>query len=340
MIGIILIAVKLADHFRSLKEPPTGDYPSNPTTRKAQADQPLRPFDLRPTAGSPTKTATNATSATAAGKLRSPAPVATQPQVPRAGAEIPPSAPAAQSARLATGEVPIVPGVPGLRVGGLAGRVLLRGAPPPEKEIQMDPACGTLHPALKPATRFFVVSTNGGLADVFVVLTRTAAWEPLAPPRALVEIRQRGCEYFPYVTAAQVGQTVRVFNDDPLLHNVHPTPTVDGNHESNRAQLPRALPLDFTFTSPEPFLRFKCDVHPWMFAYVNVVEHPFFAVTDAEGKFALPEPPPGDYAVRLMHRKAGTKLVPMKVESGRVPELTVTFDLNNREANDPPLPIQ
>ena len=204
----------------------------------------------------------------------------------------------------------------------------------------MDPACGALHPAKKPTTRFFVVGTNSGLADVFVVLTRTAAWESWTPPETLVEIRQRGCEYLPYVTVAQVGQIICVFNDDPLMHNVHPMPTADGNKESNRSQLPKGLPLDFSFAAPEMLLRFKCDVHPWMFVYVNVVEHPFFGVTDAEGSFALPEPPPGDYAVRFMHRKAGARLVPLKVVSGLARELTVTFDLNNRDVGDPPQPVQ
>lgn len=198
----------------------------------------------------------------------------------------------------------------------------------------MDPTCGALHPGRKPQTRFHVVGINGALADVFVVLERVAdpgQWRPSGTP---AEIRQRGCEYLPYFTAAQVGQVVRVFNDDSLMHNVHPTPTVDGNKEQNKAQLPKGAPLDFAFDKPELFLRFKCDVHPWMFAYVSIVEHPFFAVTDSAGRFAIPEPPPGSYNVQLLHRKAGGRLVPVTVRAGKRLVINVTLDITDRNKSE------
>ncbi len=207
------------------------------------------------------------------------------------------------------------------------GWVFLRGAPPPEKEIPVDPSCGKAragHPKL--TSRFFVVGTNGGLADVFVGLKELPVG-PWKPPATAVEIRQRGCQYLPYVTAAQAGQTIRVFNDDPVMHNVHPTPTFEGSSERSRAHLPGATQSDFSFPKPEPFLRFKCDVHPWMFAYVTVVEHPFFAVSAVDGQFAVPEPPPGSYTLQFIHRKAGEKLVPVTVRPGKRLLVTVTFDL-------------
>ena len=190
----------------------------------------------------------------------------------------------------------------------------------------MDPSCGKVHTG-KATTRFFVVGTNGALADVFVGLVGLPAtrWVPPASP---LEIWQRGCEYLPYVSAVQVGQVIRVFNDDPLMHNVHPTPSIAGNREQNRVQLNAAAPpLDHSFPSPELFLRFKCDVHPWMFAYVSVVEHPFFAVSAADGEFALPEPPPGNYVLQFIHRKAGEKPVPVTVRPGKRLVVVVTLDL-------------
>jgi hypothetical protein len=64
--------------------------------------------------------------------------------------------------------------------------------------------------------------------------------------------------------------------------------------------------LTFSFTKPENFLRFKCDVHPWMFAYACVVDHPFYAVTGADGTFKIANVPPGKYTVEVLHRKAGS----------------------------------
>lgn len=69
--------------------------------------------------------------------------------------------------------------------------------------------------------------------------------------------------------------------------------------------MPRSRAVEFTFDKPELFMRFKCDVHPWEFAYVNVLEHPFFAVTDANGNFAINGLPPGRYTIEAHHRKAG-----------------------------------
>ena len=209
--------------------------------------------------------------------------------------------------------------------GDVTGKITLKGTPAPEKEIPMDPACGALHAGKKPTTRFYVADASGGLADCVVYLEGAKG----APGTAPVVIDQKGCEYLPYINTASVNQTIRVLNSDPVMHNIHPTPTVDGNKESNKAQLPKGAPLDHSFAKAEKFLRFKCDVHPWMFAYVNVVEHRFFAVSGADGRFVLPEPPPGDYTVRLYHRKAGDKLIPVKVQLGQRLVLNITLDITD-----------
>src|ERR1700758_1873458 len=105
-----------------------------------------------------------------------------------------------------------------------------------------------------------------------------------APPLVL---DQKGCMYVPYIAAVQTGQKIVVRNSDPGLHNVHPTPEANGNEEKNLAQPPGTPDLEFMFPAAENFVRFKCDVHPWMYAYVTVVDHPYFAVTDKDGKFRI-----------------------------------------------------
>ena len=95
-----------------------------------------------------------------------------------------------------------------------------------------------------------------------------------------------------------------VKNSDPVLHNVHPTPRVKGNSEYNKAQLPKGKDLDFTYNKAEKFLRFKCDVHPWMFAYVSLVDHPYFDVSGTDGSYTIKNVPPGEYVIEAIHRKA------------------------------------
>ncbi|MBI5773896.1 MAG: carboxypeptidase regulatory-like domain-containing protein [Verrucomicrobia bacterium] len=196
----------------------------------------------------------------------------------------------------------------------IQGVVKLKGQPPPEKPLPLDPNCARLHIANPPTTQFYVVNGDR-LADVVVFISAGLEGRTFQIPREPVSINQSGCIYEPYITAAFVGQRILVRNSDPLLHTVHPTPTVKGNRESNRVQPPKRPDLEFVFPQPEMFLRFKCDVHPWMFCYVSTFEHPFFAVTDEHGAFAIPEPPPGKYVVEAVHRKAGSQKKEIEVRA-------------------------
>jgi plastocyanin len=201
------------------------------------------------------------------------------------------------------------------RAGNITGTVTLAGTPPPEKEItplKEDLTCGKLVQGM-PTTHFYVVGPNKGLADVVVMLKgitgkSTGASAPAA------ELDQMGCQYVPSILAIQTGQKLIVKNSDPVLHNVHTLPTVAGNEEKNVSQMAGSPELTFTFAKPENFLKFKCDVHPWMFAWVTVVDNPWFAVTDKEGKFTIKNVPPGKYTVVALHRKAAPNGVEKEVE--------------------------
>lgn len=201
--------------------------------------------------------------------------------------------------------------------GSITGKVTLKGAPPEEKpipQITADAQCGKLHTA-PVKTRFYVVGANGGLADTVVMLKGITGKSTGAAAAPLI-VDQKGCEYIPYVAAAQTGQKIVVKNSDPMMHNVHPTPvnTAGGNKEDNKAQFAGGADLTFTFPATENFLRFKCDVHPWMFSYITVVDHPYFAVTDKDGNFTIKDVPPGKYTVVALHRKAALTGVEKEIE--------------------------
>ncbi len=186
----------------------------------------------------------------------------------------------------------------------ITGKITLKGTPPPEKELPLDPGCGALHPGEKPKTRFYAVGAGGGLADTVIYL-KDADGKSVPVPAEGHLIDQKGCEYVPYVSAARAGQKILVRNSDPLMHNVHPQPVVAGNPEKNVAQMPKGKDLEFTYMNPEPYLKFKCDVHPWMFSYVTLLPHPYFAVSAKDGTFTIKNVPKGEYTVEAHHRKAG-----------------------------------
>jgi plastocyanin len=206
--------------------------------------------------------------------------------------------------------------LPSARAGDLSGTVTLKGTPPPEADIaplKDDPNCGKLHPTM-PKTRFYVVGPGGGLADVVVVVKGVPGATSGGAAAAPIVLDQKGCEYTPYVMAVQTGQKIMARNSDPVAHNVHSVPMVAGNMEKNNSQVPGQGDLPFTFTKPENFLKFQCDIHNWMFAYVSVFDHPYFAVTDKDGKFTIKNVPDGKFTVQAFHRKAAPASSPASKE--------------------------
>ena len=201
----------------------------------------------------------------------------------------------------------------------ITGVITLTGTPPSEKEItplMENPDCAKMH-ATTPTTHFYVVGPNHELADVVVSLKGVTGKSTGAsqPP---VVLDQKGCLYTPQILAIQTGQKLIVKNSDPCLHNVHATPTAPGNPETNQGQGPGAADLTYTYTQPEMFLRFKCDVHPWMFAWVSVFDSPYFCVSGPDGKFVIKNVPPGKYTVEAAHRKLGTQTQDVEVKDGDV----------------------
>jgi plastocyanin len=210
----------------------------------------------------------------------------------------------------------------------VTGRVTLRGTPPPEKVIEMDETCGRLH--TEPVTtRHYVVDENGGLGNVFIHVIAGLPQITYPAPAGKALLDQVDCMYEPYVSAVLAGQKISVRNSDSLMHNVHATPKVDGNRERNVAEPVKGMQQDFVFDKPEVLLRFKCDVHNWMFAYVSVVAHRYFAVTAPNGTFEFPAGlPPGKYIVEAVHLKAGTAHQAVEIRKDlKPPVVNFVFDL-------------
>ena len=155
--------------------------------------------------------------------------------------------------------------------GDITGKVSLKGTPKPEMAIDLGATCGPLNPN-KVSTRHYVASKDGGLANVFVYL-KDAKAAPATGDGPLLD--QVGCMYEPYVIGVVAGQKFKVRNSDATMHNVHATPKA--NKGFNFAQAVKGQVNEKMFEQPEVLVRVKCDVHPWMFAYVGVAKNEFSA---------------------------------------------------------------
>jgi hypothetical protein len=190
--------------------------------------------------------------------------------------------------------------------GSIAGTVSFAGAAPEKSPISMtaDPVCAAANPDAH--TEDLVVNGDK-LANVLVYIKEGKVGEKsfgsysFAPSAQPATLDQHGCHYVPHVLALQVNQTFSVVNSDPTAHNVN----VDArqNEKFNQGQSPGAAPINKTFKRAETVIPVKCNQHPWMRAYVGVLPHPFFAVTDAGGKFEIKGVPAGTYTLVAWHEK-------------------------------------
>ncbi|HEX8560916.1 MAG TPA: carboxypeptidase regulatory-like domain-containing protein [Pyrinomonadaceae bacterium] len=203
--------------------------------------------------------------------------------------------------------VSLTPYKPTGQEGSINGAVSFAGAPPAPKGISMDadPVCASASPD---AHAEDIVVNGDKLANVLVYIKdgkvggdKNITGFSFPAPAQAAALDQRGCHYIPHVLAVQVNQTVNVLNSDPTAHNVN----VDAklNDKFNQGQSPGAPPITKQFKRAETVIPVKCNQHPWMRAYVGVLQHPFFAVTDKDGRFEIKGVPAGTYTVVAWHEK-------------------------------------
>lgn len=180
--------------------------------------------------------------------------------------------------------------------GSVAGLVKLGGAPPalPALKVTKDASvCGADRP-----NESVVVSKAGALANVVVSLRAPKPATP-PPPTASAAVDQRGCRYEPHVQAVTAGTPLALVNSDAVLHNVHgsagPVQVFNVAMPIRNQRVPAKL-------ARPGLVRLQCDAgHTWMGAWIYVFDHPWFAVTGADGKFEIREVPAGHYTVEYWH---------------------------------------
>ena len=177
-------------------------------------------------------------------------------------------------------------------------------------------------------TEQYVVD-NGHLANVFVYVKS-------GPPAAMqsgivaapVQLDQKGCQYIPHVVGVVQGGSVQFLNSDVTMHNIHTMPTAAGNQPNpsiDISQGPRGAPITRQFMKPELMMPVRCNNHPWMNAFINVAPTPFFAVSDAQGRFTISGLPAGDYVLGAVHEKLGEKDITLTVPATGTAKAAFTF---------------
>ncbi len=211
-----------------------------------------------------------------------------------------------------------------LFAGTVTGKVNFTGTAPQMEKILMaaDPVCSSLHP--EPVSEETVLVNNTGtLKNVFVYVKEGLEGKTFPAPTTPVTINQTGCQYHPHVFGIQVGQPLELINNDSTLHNVHSL--AEKSKQFNLGMPLQGMKLTKKFENSEIMVKFKCDVHPWMNAYIGVLTHPYYNVSGDEGTFEIKDLPAGDYVIEAWHEKYGTQTQNITVTEDTPAQVEFTF---------------
>jgi len=208
-------------------------------------------------------------------------------------------------------------------VGAITGEVRFSGSPPAETVVQMGSArdCAALHAG--PVGAGDVLVHDGKVENALVYVKQGLGDRVFAVPDRSVVIDQKGCLFVPRVAAAQTGQPIRFENSDALQHNVHGVPEHATGWNFSLAMKGASRTIDVE--DSEPAIEIKCDIHPWMRAYLGVFDHPYFAVTGPDGRFKLESLPPGTYLLEAWHERFGTRTATVTLAPSGTETVVFTF---------------
>jgi len=206
--------------------------------------------------------------------------------------------------------------------GHIEGRVNVTGEvpEPPALDTSLDPSCQDVN--LKDES---ILSRDGGLANVVVRLKGALPRVEVPSEPAIMD--QTGCAFRPRVLGAMAEQTVQVRNSDGTLHNVHSY--AGARTLFNRAQPSGARPMDTSFPAGQELVRLRCDVHPWMRGWVAVTPHPWFAISDEEGRFRIEDAPVGTWDATAWHEVLGEQQGTVTVAEDGTATLEFAFDMKD-----------
>lgn len=200
--------------------------------------------------------------------------------------------------------------------GTIQGKVTFGGSVPtrkviPTKDVEV---CGG--PREEPVMQ---VGSDKGVQNAVVYLTAVAKGKPWPAPGKTPEVDNAKCRFVPDVQVLRPGK-LDVVNSDPILHNTH-------GYYDRRTAFNLALPTQgqrIPVDLPRPgTVRIDCDAHGWMEGWIYVVDNPYYAITGADGKFAISDIPPGNYTLVAIHSYTGPLQQPVTVAAGKPTDLTI-----------------
>jgi plastocyanin len=190
----------------------------------------------------------------------------------------------------------------------------------PRFRIYAEPGVGSLPPAPDP-------SDQDERRNIVVYVERMSPDGPPGP-RARAVLRQHDERFAPHVVPVVRGTTVDFPNDDPLFHNVF---SLSRAKEFDLGRYPRGTSRSVTFDRPGVVQVF-CHIHSDMSAIVLVLDNGYFAVPDADGRYSIPNLPPGDYTLVAWHERIRPITHALRLEPGQAARVDFSIPLPAADA--------
>lgn len=142
-----------------------------------------------------------------------------------------------------------------------------------------------------------VLGPQGGVANTVVYLKNISSGKALELPEQQRHLDQRHCRYIPHILLVPKGQELTMMSSDATLHTIH----MDGAASFNLPFPFADRPTSRTMSTPG-LVHLRCNGgHVWMNAEMMVVSHPYYAVTDENGRFEFTDVPEGSYQIVAWH---------------------------------------
>jgi hypothetical protein len=220
--------------------------------------------------------------------------------------------------------------------GAVTGQFILEGEIPKLAPLVKEGDTSVRNPEVCakqniPDDSLIVDESSKGIANIFVYLQKPPADMPADAKESkekIVKFDQEHCRFIPHALILRTDQSIEVLSSDPIAHNTHVYPIRQDGKNQVLAPNDRSGNVKWEFTLPEKMpTTVKCDVHTWMEARWLIIDHPYAAITDKEGRFKIENVPAGEHNFMIWHERAGwvfgstKRSIPVTVEAGKTTQL-------------------
>ena len=189
--------------------------------------------------------------------------------------------------------------------GTISGMVTFDGAAPEMKTLEITKDVKVCGKTDKHDESIVLGEANGLQNTIVYLMDISSGADFPSDPKIKYEIDQKGCQFKPHVRLLPVGKRLTMINPDRINHNVHIFSSVNTAFNKSQPGTRRKMNVKAVKKAEGP-VSVKCDVHGWMKAWIAYIPHPYFAVTDENGKYTIENVPPGTYKLGYWQEACGS----------------------------------